>query len=90
MPVTAVLQPEPSWVKSAAPEQDTVVLTQLTLVRNIADFPFADRCSADERQSVEERALAAFESINLFSTGDYLRLRELDSVSARVLAERRL
>lgn len=90
MPVTAVLQPEPSWVKSAAPEQDTVVLTQLTLVRNLADFPFTERCSADERQSVEERALAAFESINLFGSGDYLRLRELDSVSARVLAERRL
>ena len=49
MPVTAVLQPEPTWVKSAAPEQDTVVLTEALELSHL-DY---------------EEFLAAYESMTL-------------------------
>lgn len=90
MPSAGLLTPLPAWATATAPEGDCVLLTQLTLVRNLADFPFPDRCSTDERLRVEERILAALESVNLLSRGEYFSVRELDAVAARVLSERRL
>lgn len=90
MPPLTLLSPQPAWLAGAAPSQECVLLSQVTLVRNLADLPFVERCGSDERQAVEERVLAAFDSVNLLSGGEYLRIRELDPVSARVIAERRL
>lgn len=90
MALASLLRPLPQWLSGPAPEQDSVLLTQLTLVRNLADFSFVERCGADERQGIEERVLSALESLNLLATGEYFRLREIDSMTARVLAERRL
>lgn len=90
MPTAGLLTPLPTWPSAPAPEQDCVLLTQLTLVRNLADFPFPERCNADERQRVEERVLNALESVNLLSRGEYLPVRDLDPIAARVLSERRL
>lgn len=90
MQAANLLTPLPAWASTAAPEDDCAVLTQLTLVRNLSDFPFPERCTVEERQSVEDRVLGALESVNLLSTGEYLRIRGLDAVTARVLAERRL
>lgn len=85
-----MLDAQPAWAAGPAPDHDGAVLTQLTLLRNLADFPFIERCSAEERLSIEERVLSALESVNLLASGDYLRMREQDPVTARVLAERRL
>lgn len=90
MPTTKLLTSLPSWVGTSTQEGDCVLLTQLSLVRNLSDFPFPDRCTAEERNSVLERVLAAFESVNLLSSGEFLPIRGLDDISARLLAERRL
>lgn len=90
MPATKLLAPLPSWVGASEPEGDCVLLTQLSLVRNLSDFPFPDRCTAEERTSVLERVLSAFESINLLASGEFLPIKGLDDISARLLAERRL
>lgn len=38
MALASLLRPQPQWLSGPAPEQDSVLLTQLTLVRNLADF----------------------------------------------------
>jgi len=80
----------PQWVHEAAPEGATVVLSQVTLCRNLADFPFTQRCTEDEKQAIETRILNALDSLNLLASGRYYNMRELDSRAARLLAERRL
>lgn len=90
MLATKILEPIPAWATASSSEGDCVLLTQLSLVRNLSDFPFPDRCTAEERASVLERVLAAFESINLLSVGEFFPIRGLNDVSARLLAERRL
>jgi len=90
MPTDTLLAESPRWISERGAEADCTVLTQLSLVRNLADFPFPDRCSAAECANIEDRVLAAFESINLLSSGEYYPLREIPALKARVLAERRL
>lgn len=78
------------WLSGAGPDADVVVNCRGSLSRNLADLPFPARCSEEELDRVEERALSAFESANLFSTGRYCSLLELDQREASLLLERHL
>ena len=78
------------WFARSGPEEDCVLYTQATLVRNLADFPFPERCSDDEKSTVEERILGAFEQSDLFSSGQYYPIAELNLQETRLLMERHL
>ncbi|MBP8130609.1 MAG: hypothetical protein KA184_13605 [Candidatus Hydrogenedentes bacterium] len=80
----------PSWCSDNGPRAESAVLCQCTLVRNLADFPFPDRCSLDEKESVERRLLSVFDSLNLLSSGVYYSLPRLTPKESRFLVERHL
>ncbi|GMV94509.1 MAG: hypothetical protein AMXMBFR82_42870 [Candidatus Hydrogenedentota bacterium] len=78
------------WVGQSGPEEDCVIHTRASLVRNLADFPFPERCSEDEKAAVEERMLSAFDQSDVFSNGQYYPLSELSLQETRLLTERHL
>ncbi len=78
------------WFARSGPEDDCVLHTEGTLVRNLADFPFPERCSDDEKAAVEERILAAFETSDSFSGGQFYPIAELNLQDSRLLMERHL
>ncbi|MCC6697464.1 MAG: hypothetical protein IT365_17680 [Candidatus Hydrogenedentes bacterium] len=78
------------WFASSGPDEDCVVYTQLSLVRNLADFPFPDRCSDDEKRAVEDQILSVLEHSEHFAWGQYYPLSELGEHDARLLVERHL
>lgn len=80
----------PSWFSDNGPRAESVVLCQCTLARNLADFPFPDRCSLDEKESIERRILSVFDGLNLLGSGVYYSLPRLTPKEARFLVERHL
>ena len=80
----------PAWFDNQEPGGAHVVVAHLTLARNLADFPFAARCTPEERQQVAQRLLAAFESLDLLQGGTWYPFGDLSSRDRRLLTERRL
>ena len=85
-----LLEKPPLWTLDEGPEASGAVLTQATLVRNLADFHFVQRCTEEEKAAIEGRVTGALENLNLFSAGHYYSFAELDYKEMRFLAERRL
>ncbi len=90
MPLDLLLEQEPYWVSSNAPEADLVVRSQCSLARNFPDYPFPSQCTESEKQVLEDRVLSALDSLNLLSAGVYYSLPELKPVERLLLAERQL
>ena len=90
MVVDTLLDKMPLWISDDAPDAGICVLSQGTLVRNLADFPFAHRCSEDEKRTIETRVLGVLDNLNLLSSGRYYSFQDLDTKEIRFLAERRL
>jgi protein arginine kinase len=80
----------PAWLSGDKAEGEAVVLTQCSLARNLADFPFPNRCSPEEKRQIIERVQTVFDSLNLLSSGQFYHLEELGLRELRFLAERRL
>ncbi len=81
----------PAWFSDAesGPEGEMAVLSQCSLGRNLADFPFPAQCSNDEQQAVLDRVAGVLDNLNLLASGRFYRLKELDPEELRFLAERR-
>jgi len=88
--VEVLLDKSPAWLAANGPEAALVLRTRGSLARNLSDFPFPSHCSEDEKRSVEERLLAALESANLLSMGQYCSLQGLDAREIGLLHERQL
>ena len=86
---TALAKPG-AWLAATGPDVDVVIETRGTLVRNLADLPFPSRCSEDEKRTVHERVVQAFDSAGLLKTGTYVDLTDLHVREVRMLVERRL
>lgn len=82
-----LLDKSPAWTAGGGPDAVTVPLTQATLARNIADYPFPARCGADERQAVIDRLAAPLEQV---ATGRLYPFSEFQARELRFLIERRI
>ncbi|NUM55979.1 MAG: hypothetical protein HUU46_20250 [Candidatus Hydrogenedentes bacterium] len=86
---TALAKPG-AWLAKSGPDQDVVLNTRGTLVRNLADLPFPIRCSEDEKRTVQDRVLQALDGAGLLASGSYMELTELHVREVRMLVERKL
>ena len=41
------------WLKGSGPESDIVMSSRIRLARNLADFPFIQRCNDIDRATIE-------------------------------------
>lgn len=80
----------PVWFETQEPREPHALMAHLSLARNLADFPFAPRCTPEERRQIGQRILPVFEQMNLLSRGTWYPLDELSSQDRYVLMERRL
>ncbi len=88
--VETLLDKHAKWLDASGPQPEHVIMTQGSLVRNLADFPFPGRCSREDLRAVEERALNAIESAGLLEKGQYYSFIDADSRDIRFFQERQL
>jgi len=89
--VIAVLLQKPlPWLTQDAPETDVVLQTRVSVSRNLADFPFPARCSAEEKKRVENRVLNAVAEKNGFPKDGYCCFQRLSVTERQFLVEREL
>jgi protein arginine kinase len=78
------------WLRGSGPEADIVISSRIRLARNLADFPFINRCSETDRAQIEkimhECVLGVKESGQLL----YFELNQLEGVDRQMLVERHL
>lgn len=79
-----------AWFDNQEPSGPHVVVAHLTLARNLADFPFASRCTPEERRQVAQRVLGVVESLGLLADGTWYSMTDLSVRDRRLLIERRL
>lgn len=80
----------PRWVQPTGRSNVMAPWLELTLNRNLADFPFPSAASEEELRNIEARVLEALGKAGVLSGGNYLTMRELPALDQHRLAERRL
>ena len=50
-----MLNEEKKWYEKAGKESDVVISTRVRLARNLADMPFPNRMTPDQKAAVERR-----------------------------------
>lgn len=85
-----LLESPPAWLDGSGPDAGCVVNARGTLARNLADFPFPERCTEDDLQTVEERVLDALRDAGLLEEGRYYALADLSADEVGLLTERQL
>lgn len=78
------------WLDASGPESDVVLSTRVRLARNLAGDKFPCCSSADEADSVRERALSAMSGNNYLTNALVLLMEDVDPPTRRVLVERHL
>jgi protein arginine kinase len=86
---TLIDKPMP-WLQADPGDTPSALWVEGTLRRNLPDFPFADRCEASDRRSIEERVSSALRASGWLAKGDYVHVSGLDPTEVRLLLERRI
>ena len=87
----ALLDKTALWLAGDGPEASVVVGSQCSLLRNLVDFSFPERCSEDELHAVEKRIVGVLERVGFLESGRYRSLARLEQEEeARFLGERQL
>jgi len=91
MSIETLIDRDPHWQAGGnVSHPDTVVVTICNLGRNLSDYSFPPVCNSTEREAVEERVLAALETLGLLGEGEYFKLPDLKPAERQLLAERQL
>jgi protein arginine kinase len=85
-----LLETAPDWLDATGPDAAVVVNARGTLSRNLAEFPFPQRCNESDLQTVEQRVLEALQDAGVMDEGRYYPLADLTPQEVGVLAERQL
>jgi len=76
------------WLKGTGPESDVVVSSRVRLARNVAGFPFVNRCSPADREAIESYLATSIRSLPRPLI--YFRLDRLSELERLLLLERHL
>lgn len=78
------------WYENTASNGDIVLSTRIRLARNLKDFPFPARLSAQEKEKVNAIVKDALLTDKNSDGFDYIEMKDLSSVEAVSLAEKHL
>ena len=79
-----------AWLSGSGPESDIVISTRVRLARNLVEFPFVTKATAEDRQKIEEVVREALRSSKLARKMDYLALDGSTPLDLTFLVERHL
>ena len=78
------------WLRGTGPESDIVISSRIRLARNLAEFPFVRRASADERSQIVKMVHKKITAIDQWSDNLFLRVASLSELDRQFLVERQL
>ncbi|MFO0908459.1 MAG: protein arginine kinase [Isosphaeraceae bacterium] len=76
------------WLRGTGPESDIVMCSRIRLARNVADFPFSNRASRNEKAEIEQNFKQAVQRGGLEL--DYLDVNAMNALDRQFLVERQL
>src|SRR5437899_2103760 len=77
------------WLRGVGPEADIVVSSRVRLARNLADFPFTNRASANQKGEIESVLRDRVTNLDGLHF-DYLSVHTLPPLDRQLLVERQL
>jgi protein arginine kinase len=78
------------WLRGSGPESDIVISSRIRLARNLADFPFIRRCTAQDRTTIERTLREQLRDVDRLKSMIYLDVQGLASLDRQFLVERQL
>jgi protein arginine kinase len=78
------------WLRGGGPESDIVISSRIRLARNLADFPFSIRASAQEKSEIARTLRSAIKECQRTRTLRYLNVDDLSQLDRNLLMERQL
>lgn len=78
------------WLKGRGPEAGIVISSRVRLARNLAGFPFLNKCSDEEKQDIQEVIVAAINGTDLAGHCTFVNLDEAASLEKQLFVERHL
>ena len=78
------------WLRGGGPSHDVVISTRIRLARNLAGMPFLSRCSADQRNELQDRLRAPLLESGLAPDMFYVDVAAAGELDRRLLVERQL
>jgi len=79
-----------TWLRGDGPKSDIVISSRVRLARNIAGFPFLNRCGDSQKRDLQELVLTGINGTDLSGQSNYVRLDEVSSLECQLLVERHL
>ena len=78
------------WLKGSGPESDIVMSSRIRLARNLADFPFINRCTDIDRATIEANVRERLSSEPRLANLTFIDVADLESLDRQFLVERQL
>ncbi len=78
------------WLAGGGPDSDVALHSHGALARNVAGYPFVQKCTEFELRAIEERILGILESEDTSARERYYSFDGLSSLAQRCLVERGL
>ncbi len=78
------------WLRGAGPESDIVISSRIRLARNLADFPFMNRVTQQDREGIANILRTRIREIVPAEESFDVNLAELEKVDRQFLVERHL
>jgi len=78
------------WLRGTGPECDIVISSRIRLARNLAQFPFLERLSGDDKEKVLDLIRRESERARIAAELIYIDLADADPLDRQILVERHL
>jgi len=78
------------WLRGSGPESDIVISSRIRLARNLADYPFINRCTPADRQEIERRLRETVLAMPSAGGLMYVDVASLPGLDRQFLVERQL
>ena len=78
------------WLKGSGPESDIVMSSRIRLARNLADFPFIQRCNDIDRATIETVVRERLGGDDRLSKLTFIDVADLETIDRQFLVERQL
>src|SRR5207244_497503 len=78
------------WLRGTGPESDIVISSRIRLARNLADFPFSIRASAQEKAEIARTIRGAIKECQRTRGLRYVNVDDLSPLDRQLLMERQL
>lgn len=90
MKLSDLTQQAGEWLRGSGPRSEIVISSRIRLARNVAGFPFLSRCTAGDRQMLEDKVRQTLLTAGVAPQLLYVDLEEAPELDRMILVERHL